>query len=116
MPGRTWKKSEAFVGASIAFDALTAAVMAAVLVKVAKVAGSVVATTSTFHHSGRPLLRVPTTWSCAGIATFWTLLGDGLPGSALAIRERSMVGGWSIQVAVAVHCVGGGLENRGTGM
>ncbi len=27
-----------------------------------------------------------------------------------------MVGGWSIQVAVAVHWVGGGLANRGTGM
>ena len=89
--------------------------MAAVLVSVAKVAGSVVATTSTFHHPELPL-RVPTTWSCAGIGTLFRLLGDGLPGRAPAIRERSIVGGWSMQVAVAVHCVGGGLEKSGTGM
>src|SRR5271165_4589804 len=69
VPGRTWKKREVLVGASIAFDAFTAAVMAAVLVSVLKVAGSVVATTSTFHHSGSPPLRVPTTWSCAGMGT-----------------------------------------------
>ena len=116
VPGRTWKNSETLVGASMAFDALTAAVMAAVLVSVAKVAGSVVATTSTFHHSGTPLLRVPTTWSCDGIGTLATLLGDGLPGRAPAMRERSMVGGWSMHVAVAVHCVGGAFTNSGTGM
>ena len=116
MPGRTWKNSEVLVGASIALDAFTAAVMAAVLVSVANVAGSVVATTSTFHHSGLPPLRVPTTWSWAGMGTLFKLLGDGLPGRAPAMRERSIVGGWSMQVAVAVHCVGGGLENRGTGM
>ena len=41
---------------------LTAALMAVTLVKVLNVAESVVAMTCTFHHSGRPLFRVPTMW------------------------------------------------------
>ncbi len=41
--------------------------MAPTLLSFANVAGLVVATTCTFHHSGSPLLRVPTTWLCAGI-------------------------------------------------
>ena len=116
VPGRIWKNKKALVGAVIAVPAVTAALMPLTLVSVLKVAGSVVATTSTFHHSGALPFRVPTTWSCAGIGTFDTLLGEGLPGRALAMRDRSMVGGWSMQVAVAVHWVGGGLLKRGTGI
>ncbi len=80
VPGRTWKKRNVLVGTDTAFVAVTAALMALTLVRVLNVAGSVVAITSTFHHSGRPPLRVPTTWSWAGIGTFFTLVGDGLPG------------------------------------
>ena len=90
--------------------------MALTLVSVANVAGLVVATTSTFHHSGSPPFRVPTTWSWAGMGMFDTLLGDGPPGRAPAMRDRSMVGGWSMHVAVAVHWVAGGSANSGTGM
>ena len=79
VPGRTWKNSEALVGSSTAVPAPMAAVMAAVLVSVLKVAGSLVATTATFHHSGRPPLRVPTTWSCAGIGTLSRLLASATP-------------------------------------
>ena len=32
------------------------------------------------------------------------------------MRDRSMVGGWSMQVAVAVHWVGGGSAKTGVGM
>ena len=77
----------------MAVDAARAASMAGTLVSVANVAGSVVAITWTFHHSGRPPLRVPTTWSWAGIGTSTRLEGAGLPGSAPAMRDRSMVGG-----------------------
>ena len=104
--GEHLEEQEGVGWASMAVPPSTAALMAPVLVSVANVEGLVVATTSTFHHSGRPLLRVPTTWSCAGIGTLATAGGDGLPGRSAAIRERLMVGGWSIQVAVAVHWVG----------
>ena len=116
VPARTWKNRKALVGTDTALEAPSAASMADTLVSVANVAGSVVATTCTFHHSGSPPLRVPTTWSWAGMGTLYRLSGDGLPGSAPAMADRSMVGGWSTQVAVAVHWVGGAPANSGTGM
>ena len=63
VPGSTWKNRKVLVGAVIAVPAVTAALIALTLVSVPNVAGFVVATTSTFHHSGAPSLRVPTTWS-----------------------------------------------------
>ena len=45
----------------MAVPAVTAALIALTLVREPNVAGLVVATTSTFHHSGAPPLRVPTT-------------------------------------------------------
>jgi hypothetical protein len=61
VPGMTWKKRNALVGTDRAVVAVTAALMALTLVKVANTVGLVVAMTWTFHHSGRPPLRVPTT-------------------------------------------------------
>jgi hypothetical protein len=61
VPGKIWKNKKALVGAVIAVPAVTAALIALTLVRVPNVAGSVVATTSTFHHSGAPPFRVPTT-------------------------------------------------------
>src|SRR5579875_3867310 len=69
VPGSTWNIRNTLVGTSATLPAVLAAAMALTLVSVLHVAGSVVATTSTFHHSGRPLLRVPTTWLWAGIGT-----------------------------------------------
>lgn len=92
--------------------------MAATLVRPWKseVLGLKSATTSTFHHSGSPLLRVATTWLCSGIAALYSDVGSLTP-SADARAERSMVGGWSMHVAVLTHWVGGGvLRPSGTGM
>ena len=117
VPGSTWKNKKALVGAVIGRPSRDGRIDGARRWSVCRRwPGFVVATTSTFHHSGAPPLRVPTTWSCAGIGTLDTLAIEGLPGRSAAMRERSMVGGWSIQVAVAVHWVGGGLVNSGTGI
>ena len=80
VPGSTWKNRNALVGASMAVQLATAALDGAHAGEGGEGRGLVVATTLTFHHSGRPLLRVPTTWSWAGMATLSRVLGDGLPG------------------------------------
>src|ERR1700684_4453651 len=116
VPGMSWKKRNTLVATESAVPPVTAALMALTLVRVAKVEALVVAMTCTFHHSGRPLFRVPTTWSWEGMGTLSTDDGEGLPGRDPAIRERSMVGGWSMHVAVDEHCVGGAGLKRGIGM
>ena len=98
VPGSTWKNRKALVGTAVAavagLGSAAAVLMAFRLVKVLNVARLLVATTSTFHHSGSPPLRVLTTWLCAGMGTASRVAGlltPRYPANSVQVDGRRVV-------------------------